>query len=91
MRGKKRQLFRHMRNAALGIKDNHKTELNCRGLFWLQPGQATGFSYTDDNKSKGTPWGKDTLMDYLENPKVTSLERELFSLADLVADLKAHP
>ncbi|ELW66138.1 Cytochrome c [Tupaia chinensis] len=47
----------------------HKTGPNLHGLSGRKIGQATGFSYTDANKSKGIPWGENTLVEDLENPK----------------------
>ncbi|XP_005098491.1 cytochrome c [Aplysia californica] len=47
----------------------HKTGPNLNGLFGRKTGQAAGFSYTAANKNKGITWGKDTLFEYLENPK----------------------
>uniref|UniRef100_H2ZV60 Cytochrome c, somatic b n=1 Tax=Latimeria chalumnae TaxID=7897 RepID=H2ZV60_LATCH len=47
----------------------HKTGPNLNGLFGRKTGQAEGFSYTEANKNKGIVWDKDTLMEYLENPK----------------------
>ena len=47
----------------------HKPGPNLNGLFVCKTGQASGFSYTDANKSKGIIWSEDTLMEYLENPK----------------------
>jgi len=47
----------------------HKTGPNLNGLFGRKTGQAAGFSYTDANKKKGITWGKETLWEYLENPK----------------------
>jgi cytochrome c len=47
----------------------HKTGPNLHGLIGRATGQAAGFSYTDANKSKGIKWTKETLFEYLENPK----------------------
>jgi len=47
----------------------HKTGPNLFGLIGRKTGQASGFAYTDANKAKGITWGKDTLFEYLENPK----------------------
>ncbi|XP_060581099.1 cytochrome c, somatic A [Ruditapes philippinarum] len=47
----------------------HKTGPNLNGLFGRKTGQAADFSYTAANVNKGIVWGKDTLFEYLENPK----------------------
>ncbi|KAH9489173.1 hypothetical protein Btru_057759 [Bulinus truncatus] len=47
----------------------HKTGPNLHGLIGRKTGQAPGFSYTTANKNKGITWEKDTLFEYLENPK----------------------
>ncbi|ELW61593.1 Cytochrome c [Tupaia chinensis] len=47
----------------------HKTGPDLHGLSGQKTGQGPGFSYADANKSKGIPWGEDTLMEDLENPK----------------------
>lgn len=47
----------------------HKQGPNLHGLVGRQTGQAPGFSYTDANKSKGIKWTRETLFEYLENPK----------------------
>ncbi|ELW71685.1 cytochrome c, somatic [Tupaia chinensis] len=47
----------------------HKTGPNLYGLSGWKTGHAPGFSYTDANKNKGIPWGEDTLLEDLENPR----------------------
>jgi len=47
----------------------HGTGPNLYGLWGRQTGQASGFDYTDANKKKAIIWGKETLFQYLENPK----------------------
>ncbi|ESO87954.1 hypothetical protein LOTGIDRAFT_219589 [Lottia gigantea] len=39
------------------------------GLWGRKTGQAPGFGYTTANVNKGITWNKDTLFEYLENPK----------------------
>ncbi|XP_052034774.1 cytochrome c-like [Apodemus sylvaticus] len=61
----------------VGKGDKHKTIQNQKARkfpkelcsLFRKTGQAAGFSYTDANKNKGIPWGEDTMMEYLENPK----------------------
>lgn len=47
----------------------HKTGPNLHGVYGRKTGQAAGFSYTEANKNRGIVWSKDTLFEYLENPK----------------------
>lgn len=47
----------------------HKVGPNLGGLIGRKTGQAPGFPYTDSNKNKGITWSKETLWEYLENPK----------------------
>lgn len=42
---------------------------NLHGVVGRKTGQVPGFSYTDANKNKGVTWTRDTLFEYLENPK----------------------
>lgn len=42
---------------------------NLHGIVGRQTGQVPGFSYTEANKKKGITWSRDTLFEYLENPK----------------------
>lgn len=50
-------------------RSKHETGPKLQGLFRRKTGQAAWASYTEANKNKGTTWGKDTLMEYLENPR----------------------
>ncbi|CAH1407604.1 unnamed protein product [Nezara viridula] len=47
----------------------HKVGPNLSGLIGRKTGQAVGFTYSDANITKGITWSKDTLFEYLENPK----------------------
>lgn len=47
----------------------HKVGPNLNGLIGRKTGQAAGFPYSDANITKGITWSKDTLFEYLENPK----------------------
>lgn len=47
----------------------HKTGPNLFGVVGRKTGQGSGFDYTDANKNKGITWTRDTLFEYLENPK----------------------
>ena len=47
----------------------HKQGPNLHGLFGRSTGSASGYSYSQANKSKGITWDDDTLFEYLENPK----------------------
>ncbi|XP_076289798.1 mitochondrial cytochrome C [Lasioglossum baleicum] len=47
----------------------HKVGPNLSGIIGRKTGQAAGYSYTDANKAKGITWNRDTLFEYLENPK----------------------
>jgi cytochrome c len=42
---------------------------NLHGIVGRKTGQVAGFSYTEANKSKGITWSRETLFEYLENPK----------------------
>ncbi|XP_063099759.1 cytochrome c-like [Cavia porcellus] len=47
----------------------HKTRPNPHALLGRKTSQAPGLFYTDANKNKGTTWGGNILMEYLENLK----------------------
>ncbi|XP_033338295.2 mitochondrial cytochrome C [Megalopta genalis] len=47
----------------------HKVGPNLNGIVGRKTGQAAGYSYTEANKAKGITWNRDTLFEYLENPK----------------------
>lgn len=42
---------------------------NLHGVIGRKTGSIPNFSYTDANKSKNIIWSRETLFDYLENPK----------------------
>ncbi|CAG2101513.1 unnamed protein product [Medioppia subpectinata] len=48
---------------------SHKTGPNLHGLMGRKTGQMAGFDYTEANIKKGITWSKETLFEYLENPK----------------------
>ncbi|XP_054169018.1 cytochrome c-like [Oppia nitens] len=48
---------------------SHKTGPNLHGLIGRKTGQMAGFDYTEANIKKGITWNKETLFEYLENPK----------------------
>ncbi|RWS03266.1 cytochrome c-like protein [Dinothrombium tinctorium] len=47
----------------------HKQGPNLYGIIGRKTGSAPGFEYTEANKSKGITWTRETLFEYLENPK----------------------
>ncbi|KAK5642540.1 hypothetical protein RI129_008707 [Pyrocoelia pectoralis] len=47
----------------------HKVGPNLNGVMGRKSGQAAGFAYTEANKSKGVTWNKDTMNEYLKDPK----------------------
>jgi cytochrome c len=47
----------------------NKTGPCLHGVIGRSTGQQPNFDYTDANKNKGIIWGKETLFEYLENPK----------------------
>merc|ERR1712157_689498 len=47
----------------------HKQGPNLNGFWGRQSGQAEGYSFSSANKKSGIIWEKDTLFDYVENPK----------------------
>ncbi len=47
----------------------HKTGPNLSGFFGRRAGQIEGYNFTDANKSKGITWSKETLFEYLLDPK----------------------
>ncbi|KAF5280539.1 hypothetical protein FQR65_LT00290 [Abscondita terminalis] len=47
----------------------HKVGPNLHGLMGRKSGQAPGYPYSDANKNRGVVWTKDTLNDYLIDPK----------------------
>jgi len=47
----------------------NKTGPNLSGLMGRKTGQIPGFDYTEANKAKGITWSKETLFEYLLDPK----------------------
>ncbi|KAF5296519.1 hypothetical protein FQR65_LT01509 [Abscondita terminalis] len=47
----------------------HKTGPNLHDLIGRKTGEAPGYIYTAANKAKDIIWEKDTLFEYLENPR----------------------
>lgn len=47
----------------------NKTGPNLFGIIGRKTGQVAGFDYTEANKSKGITWNKQTLFEYLLDPK----------------------
>ncbi|KAJ9576372.1 hypothetical protein L9F63_006763 [Diploptera punctata] len=47
----------------------NKVGPNLFGVIGRKTGSIPNFSYTEANKNKGITWTKETLFEYLENPK----------------------
>lgn len=47
----------------------NKVGPNLSGMWGRKSGQASGYSYTEANKSRGVVWDQNSLFEYLENPK----------------------
>lgn len=48
---------------------NHKYGPNLHGLFGRKAGRADGYTYSEANTNVGIVWTKDTLFEYLKNPR----------------------
>ena len=48
----------------------HKHGPNLSGVFGRTSGTTSGFTYTDAMKGKGVTWSRETLFDYLLNPRM---------------------
>ncbi|KAI6178004.1 Cytochrome c domain-containing protein [Aphelenchoides besseyi] len=46
-----------------------KTGPTLNGVIGRQSGQVPGFDYSSANKNKGVVWSRETLFDYLKDPK----------------------
>lgn len=71
---------------------------NLHGVIGRKTGSVPGFSYTDANKSKNIIWSRETLFEYLANPKkyipgtkmvFAGLKKET-DRADLIAYLESQ-
>ncbi|RWS25976.1 cytochrome c-like protein, partial [Leptotrombidium deliense] len=47
----------------------HKQGPNLYGVIGRKTGSAEGFDYTDANKNKGITWSRETMFEYLYDPK----------------------
>ncbi|CDW54202.1 60S ribosomal protein L18a [Trichuris trichiura] len=76
----------------------NKTGPNLHGIVGRKTGQVPGYDYTPANKSKGITWNRETLFEYLKNPKAyipgtkmifAGLKKET-DRADLIAYLEQN-
>jgi cytochrome c len=63
---------------------------NLFGVMGRPTGQVAGFSYTEANKNRGITWTRETMFEYLENPKKYIPGTKMIFAGLKKADERAH-